>query len=44
MKFKGQGCKENREESFNIIKYLSDHGIDKATEFLNRHFTNIQKK
>ena len=41
MKFKGQGCESNKKESYNILKYLSDHGIDRATTFLNQHYVNI---
>ncbi|KAK8898250.1 hypothetical protein M9Y10_000528 [Tritrichomonas musculus] len=38
MKFYGKGCERNREESYRILKHLSDHGIDRATEFLDDHF------
>ena len=35
MKFMGQGCIENKEEAHKILKYLSNNGIDMASDFLN---------
>lgn len=44
MKFKGEGCEVNRNESYRILKHLSDEGIDKATEFLEDHFNEKMMK
>lgn len=44
MKFKGEGCEVNRNESYRILKHLSDAGIDKATEFLEVHFNEKMMK
>ena len=41
MKFWGFGCEKNHDESYKILKYLSDNGIDCATEFLDDHFPNL---
>ena len=38
MKYKGEGCEIDRTESYSIMKYLSDSGIDKATEFIDYNF------
>lgn len=38
MKFKGQGCQKDKEEAFEIMKFLSKQGVGKATDFLNNHF------
>ena len=38
MKFFGQGCDKNISESFQMMKYLSSNGIDKATEFIENYF------
>lgn len=38
MKYYGQGCKANKQESQKIMKYLSNKDIDKATEFIEDHF------
>ena len=38
MKFYGEGCIKNEEESYKILKHLSDNGIDQATEFLENNF------
>ena len=37
MKFTGQGCVEDKNESYKIMKSLSEKGINKATEFLQDH-------
>lgn len=38
MKYYGKGCQRNQEESYRILKHLSDHGIDSAIEFIDTHF------
>ena len=38
MKYYGKGCNKDQESSFQILKHLSKHGIDRATEFLEDHF------
>ncbi|KAK8871844.1 hypothetical protein M9Y10_007587 [Tritrichomonas musculus] len=38
MKYKGEGCEVDREESYSILKHLSDNRIDKATEFIEDNF------
>lgn len=38
MKLKEEGCNQNREESYQIMKYLSDNGIDRASDFLKTYF------
>ena len=38
MKYFGHGCQENRNESEQIMRYLSESGIDRATEFLEEYF------
>ena len=38
MKFMGHGLEKNKKESYEILKHLSDNGIDKATEFIEDHF------
>ena len=38
MLFNGLGCEKNREKSYDILKKLSNDGIDKATEFIKKHF------
>lgn len=38
MKFKGERCEVNPEESYSILKHLSENGIDKATEFIENNF------
>ena len=38
MYYYGQGCTQNRQKSYEIMKTLSDNGIDKATEFLDNNF------
>lgn len=40
MKFKGQGCEQNLDESYELLKHLSQNGIDRATEFLEDNFQN----
>ena len=41
MKYWGNGCKKNQNESYKILKYLSDNGIERATEFLENHFEKV---
>ncbi|KAK8860760.1 hypothetical protein M9Y10_012426 [Tritrichomonas musculus] len=36
MKFRGEGCIQNKVESLEIMKSLSNQGVDKATEFLEK--------
>ena len=38
MKFYGQGCVQDKNESLNILSELSKQGIDKATNFIEDHF------
>ena len=38
MKFCRKGCIENKEESFEILKNLSENGIERATEFIEDNF------
>ena len=34
MKYKGQGCLKDKNKSYQILKSLSDKGIDNSSEFL----------
>ena len=38
MKFYGYGCDENHDDSYRIMSDLSNNGIEKATEFIEKHF------
>lgn len=38
MKFKGERCEVNQEESYSILKHLSENGINKTTEFFENNF------
>lgn len=38
MKYRGNGCQKKEIESYIILKYLSENGIERATEFLENHF------
>ena len=38
MKYKGEGCIKNKEEAYKMMKNLSDHGVNRATDFLESYF------
>lgn len=38
MKFKGEGCLKDIDESYKILKNLADNGMEKAAEFLDDYF------
>lgn len=41
MKYYGRGCKRNLDDSYKILKSLSDNGIDRASEFIEDKFKKI---
>ena len=43
MLYYGQGCTQNQDRSYEIMKFLSENGIDKATVFIeSKEFLHIQ--
>lgn len=38
MKFKGEGCEENRDEAYSIMKKLADQKIERAAQFIEDNF------